>query len=59
MAKKKKPKLTVEEELEIDGSETVNQLYSLYMKHYTSNSKLTPKAREVWRKAYRKEKKEK
>ena len=37
MAKKKKPELTIEEQLELTGNETASQLYLVYIKHYTSN----------------------
>lgn len=57
MAKKKKPELTIEEQLELTGNETASQLYLVYIKHYTSNSKLTQKAREIWIKKYYQERK--
>lgn len=57
MAKKKKPVLTVEEQLELKGDESPSQLYTIYMKHYTSGSKLTDKARELWKKKYYQERK--
>lgn len=59
MAKKKKPELTIEEQLELTGNETASQLYLVYIKHYTSNSKLTQKAREIWKKKYYQERKAK
>ena len=59
MAKKKKPELTIEEQLELTGNETASQLYLVYIKHYTSNSKLTQKAREIWKKKYDQERKAK
>lgn len=56
MAKKNKKEGSLEEQLELNGSETANQLYTIYIKHYTSNSKLTDKARQVWKKKYKLEK---
>ncbi len=57
MPKKKKQELTIEEQLELTGNETHQELYLIYIKHYTSNSKLTQKARELWIKKYREFKK--
>jgi hypothetical protein len=59
MPKKEKTKPTIEEQLGLTGTETASQLYSIYVKHYTSNSKLTSQAREIWKKKYYQEKKSK
>lgn len=56
MAKKKKPEISLEDQLGITGTETASQLYIVYMRHYTSNSKLSDKAREIWKKKYYQEK---
>lgn len=48
--RKKKKKLSIEEQLELIGNETASELYIIYIKHYTSNSKLADKAREIWKK---------
>lgn len=56
MAKKKKPEISLEEQLGVNGTETASQLYVVYMRHYTSNSKLSDKARDIWKKKYYQEK---
>lgn len=56
ITKKKTNKVDIKEQLELTGNESASQLYSAYIKHYTSSSKLTDKMREVWKKAYYQEK---
>ena len=56
MAKKKKPEISLEDQLGITGTENAAQLYLVYVRHYTSNSKLTDKARQLWKKKYYEEK---
>ena len=57
MAKKKKHKPTVEEQLGLTGQETANELYTVYIRHNMAGDKLVDIAREAWKKKYYAEKK--
>jgi hypothetical protein len=51
--KAKKPKASPEEELGLTGTETVDELYSMYVKAKSgTNEKLIEKIRGVWKKKY-------